>query len=678
MTRLAPPRSATVAPGSDRSKVARFLDVGSHLAALTVFGILAIGMTWPLALDLRHRLVSWGDPVFQAWTIAWDVHAALTDPLIIFDANIFYPYANTLAYSDHLFGQAALVAPILLTGGNAILADNIAVLTALTLSGFAMYLLVVDLTGSRMAAILAGVAYMFAPARMAHLEHLHILSAQWLPLAVLAARRALTGNSLRWAGVTGLVVVLQGLFGIYYLYFLIVLLSVVVGCYAIWHRTPTMLTATAKLGVTCALAAALLVPTLLPYQRVHEDLGIERSVQEVTSWRARASDYLAVAPSNALYGDTLGAWYHRNLERDLFPGVLVLALALVGLFERRRGWVRWMLLILTAVSIILSLGLYWDIGRWRIPLPYQVLYEFLPGFRAIRVPARFGLLALVGLTALAGLGLALLLRIGRERTASHLMGLALALGLAAVATTITAAEDATRITLPGSLPTSLAEARRPDYQWMAENPAPAIEFPMGEGIVGSAWPNLWSTFHWNSVVNGYSGLTPPVYYVFRDRMRDFPSPETVRLLQGIGVRTIVYHLPAGTDPSTDPFLSRAESLPQLVPVIDGPDYVYQLRSDPWLWKLTAEIPDGEAVDLPALKADAATFGMLAAILQREGHSVYGNGSLDYWHLQPAPASTCYTILPAVTNPDHVGYSGAVPIRSLGGLTIYHASRCSAD
>lgn len=644
---------------------------------MTVFALLAIAMTWPLVQDLPHRLVSWGDPVFQAWTMAWDIHALLTNPLHVFDANIFYPYRNTLAYSDTLFGQAALVAPLLISTGNAILADNVAVLLALTLSGFAMYLLVVDITGSRLAGVVAGIAYVFAPARMAHMEHLHILSAQWLPLGVLAARRALRGNALRWAAVLGVIILLQGLSGLYYLYFLAVLLVVLVVVYAVSHPTRAMLSATAKLGAACLIAVALLLPTLLPYQRVHDDLGIERSVAEITLWRARADDFLAVSPSNRLYGPILGSRYHRNLEQDLFPGVLLAGLALVGLAGGRRKWETWMLLAIGAMAITLSFGLSGNIGPWTIPLPHQVLYDFVPGFRAIRVPARFGLLALVGLAGLAGLGLDTLFRLVKARVPSAGTGL---IAVAAVAILLSAgvlAEDSTHIAMPDQLPASLVEAQRPDYAWLAQHPAPTLELPMGDGIIASAWPNFWSTFHWNQVVNGYSGLTPPVYYDFRNRMYDFPSPETIQLLQGIGVRTVVYHLPDGTSPESDPVLTKISAFPELTQVVDGPDYVYQLQSDPWLWDLSAAIPAGSPVDLPAIQSDTATFGMLAAILQRNGHAVYGDGAIDYWHLQPAPAANCYAILPETLMPDQSGYPAATAVESCGGLTIYRAKGCAA-
>ncbi|HEU4793315.1 MAG TPA: hypothetical protein VFS96_06635, partial [Nitrolancea sp.] len=374
MKHISSPVVAEPPPSRDQTAIPRLRQIAADTAALAIFALLAIVMTWPLVLDLPHRLVSWGDPVFQAWTMAWDIHVLFTDPRHIFDANIFYPYRNTLAYSDTLFGQAALVAPLLVSTGNAILADNVAVMMALTLSGFAMYLLVVDLTGSRLAGIVAGIAYVFAPARMAHLEHLHILSAQWLPLGVLAARRALRGNSFRWAAVLGVIVLLQGIFGLYYLYFLAVLLGVLVVTYALSHPTRVMLQATAKMGLACLIAGALLLPTLLPYQRVHDDLGIERSVEEVTLWRAQADDYLAVSPNNRLYGPILGTRYHRHLEQDLFPGLLLAGFALLGIIGAWRRWETWMLVVLSVSAIILSFGFTGNLGPWKIPLPYHVLY----------------------------------------------------------------------------------------------------------------------------------------------------------------------------------------------------------------------------------------------------------------------------------------------------------------
>ena len=656
----------------------RWRRVASHVGVLVFFGALAVAMTWPLATDLSHTLLSWGDPVFQAWTMAWDVHAWRTDPLRVFDANIFYPYRNTLAFADHLFGQAALVAPVLLATGNVILADNISVLLALTLSGFAMYLLVVDLTGSRLAGVVAGVAYAYLPARMAHLEHLNLLSAQWLPLAVLTARRALCGNSFRWAIALGAVIVVQGLFGVYYLMFLVPLLGFVVGTYLLWHPTRASLIATAKIAAACALAMLVLLPTLLPYLAVNTELGIQRTMGEVVKWSAQASDYLAVHPYNRLYGGLLSERYHRHLEQDLFPGVLLVALALIGLAYRRLGWERWMLLIVVVGSLVLSFGPEAEIGGRSVPLPYRLAYELVPGFKAVRVPARLGgLLAPVGLAALAGLGVALLQQrltmLARSDVSRHLAAATLA-GILAVGIL---AEGAMAWPLPDPLPATAAEARRADYEWLAEHRVPALELPMGEGLISSAWPNFWSTFHWAPLVNGYSSFAPPAYYPLRDAMHDFPSRETIRLLQGVGVRAVLYHADTSSAAERDALLRRVEDFPELqIELAAPPDYVITVAPDPWLWELAEAVPDGAAVDLPRLDADPIALALLGAILQRNGHTVYGQGAVEYWAPPPAPPGTCYAVLPSDAAPDAAGYPGATVVASREGLTLYRAAGCA--
>jgi hypothetical protein len=63
-------------------------------------------------------------------------------------------------------------------------------------------------------------------------------------------------------------------------------------------------------------------------------------------------------------------------------------LALVGLTWRKAGRDRWVLLVITIGSVILSLGLQHTFFGQRVTMPYRVLYDIVPGFRAIRVPAR--------------------------------------------------------------------------------------------------------------------------------------------------------------------------------------------------------------------------------------------------------------------------------------------------
>lgn len=645
-----------------------------HVPAFGIFVLLSLLLTWPLARDLRHVIYSWGDPVFQSWTLGWNWHALTTDPLHIFDANIFYPWHNTLAYSDHLFGQTLLALPVLMLTGEGMLANNIAVLTAFVLSGFMMYLLVYDLTGNRVAGILAGAAYAFAPSRMAHLEHLHLLSMQWPPLMLLFLRRLTqsTGRPrLYWAGGMAGAFLMQGLSGVYFLYFSVVMLVIAGAVYlgfALLERNRQLLHGVLLAAAACAVAGVLLVPTLLPYLRVQSDLDFEREPFEVTFWSAKRSDYLAAWPDNRFWNEPLAENF-RHIEQALFPGVAILLLAVIGLTHPRVRREKWVLLAVTLGSVLLSFGLTgWVLGR-EIPLPYKVFYELLPGFKAIRVPARFGMLALVGLGGLAGLGIDRLWRLALPRLPDR-RKVQVALAGLTVGLLVVTLETLTIMDLPDPLP---VDDVPPWYAWMADNPAPSVELPMGEGEVASAWPNFWSMMHWNDLANGYSGLVPPTYLDMRERMKAFPDDGSLELLQGIGVETVVVHEDFDEDRRAELDQTLLDH-PDVELQVAGQDAVYSIVPDPWIWRLVAAVPDGQPVALPHVEPDPLAFGLFVAILQREGHTVSGNGTIGYLELSPSTAA-CHLILQSGDDPVAFGYPITTLLAEDAGYRLYRSDTC---
>src|SRR5947208_173442 len=78
--------------GMTRSAI-RAIGVTTFAASLAAF------ITWPQVLHLRTSIFSHHDPYFSIWRITWVAHALATSPLHLFDANIFYPSRDTLAYS---------------------------------------------------------------------------------------------------------------------------------------------------------------------------------------------------------------------------------------------------------------------------------------------------------------------------------------------------------------------------------------------------------------------------------------------------------------------------------------------------------------------------------------------------------------------------------------------------
>ena len=160
--------------------------------------LLAIGHTWPLAVDPTHlSSVDGGDAQRDAWIVSWIAHQLPQDPLHLFDANIFHPTGYALAYSDPLLAPTLIGTPLRWLGASPIATYNLPVLIGLALTGLSMYVLVMRFTGDHLAGVLAGSLLAFNAHTLTGLGQLQTLHAQWLPLALWALDRLLIGGRRR-------------------------------------------------------------------------------------------------------------------------------------------------------------------------------------------------------------------------------------------------------------------------------------------------------------------------------------------------------------------------------------------------------------------------------------------------------------------------------------------------
>jgi hypothetical protein len=79
--------------------------------------------------------------------------------------------------------------PVWLATHDVILAYNVVFLASMALSGLGMFLLVRELTGSAVAAFLAGLAFAFLPYRLSQIPHVQVMSSEWMPWTIYAFRR---------------------------------------------------------------------------------------------------------------------------------------------------------------------------------------------------------------------------------------------------------------------------------------------------------------------------------------------------------------------------------------------------------------------------------------------------------------------------------------------------------
>jgi hypothetical protein len=660
----------------------------SWLLTPLVFIALTMLATWPMALHLGSSLNSWGDPQLQTWILAWDAHALARNPLGVWQAPIFAPYPDTLAYTDNHLALALLSSPIIWLTRNPVLAYNLMVLLSFVVTGWAVHDLAWELTGRRAAAFAAGVMFAFGPFRMAQIFHLQLLQTAWLPWGLLYLRRVLGyprrdrppgGPGWRDALLAGVFLGLQCVTALYYAFFAIVAAGGMVAWWAAgqvwrrWRRGAAWPWATIGwLAAVAAVAALIVVPLTLPYLRVYRTLGVVRSAAELDNWSAPLQSYLTVNAQNLL--GRLPPFATNSGEWVLFPGLAALGLGLLALVWRpdRESWF-WGALAAAALLLSLGTGLRWERGGPSLPLPlYGLLYDHVPGFGALRVPARWGMLVSLALAILAAQALARLqarLAQGWRRVGA---------GLLAALLLIDALAIPLRITNPDALATVppvywwLGEAKQADIRTVLELPSGPI--PRGAELERITWRMFNSRVHWKQLPVAFSGIIPFGTTDLLAEIQTLPDEAALRYLQLAGVDTLVIHrdelppddlaaLLAGLDGSG--LASRRSEV--------GPASVYTIAPSAELARF--ERTPGAVF----VSSDERVPGMLALALSRRwqaaGRPVVGAARIKYYGpLEPPQPGAAWPLglLAEAEDPRPYGFTPAERVWSSNGLAFYRA------
>jgi hypothetical protein len=375
-------------------------------------------MTWPMAAHLDTTLSDAGDPLLNSFILDWDLHSFLHHG---FEAPILYPGKHALAYSENMLGVALLVAPFTALAPLAI--HNIAMLLGFALSGYGAFLLARLITRATIPSLVAGVLYAFVPFKWDHLSHVQIISSEWLPLMLAALIFYRRSPSKFRAALFGAAFLMNGLTNVYWLLFGSVAIAITILFFAAFDGWRHF---TRALGAL-AIAACVLVPVLIPYQLVAHEYGMTRRSGESLASSATPLDWLLASGRSAVWGRMApDSW--RHAERAVFLGLLMIALPIVAAFSRRGGApvlpasgalaliafhgadVPMMLLV---VALLIRFAPRWraaitrsrfTIEEWAVALWIfiGVLGSF--GEHASRVPARWAMIAYVGLAVWAAIG----------------------------------------------------------------------------------------------------------------------------------------------------------------------------------------------------------------------------------------------------------------------------------
>jgi hypothetical protein len=504
---------------------------------------LAVLTSWPLVLHLPSRIApDLGDPVRTAWQIAWVGHAMLHDPLHLFDSNAFYPHPLSLAFSDSLLGYG----PAAFFGSGTVAAlvrYNLLFLFAWSLCFVGAYLLARELGLRKLAAAAAAAAFAYAPYRVTEAGHLHVISSGGIPLALFLLLRGYRRSSrgLVIAGwlVTAWQISLGFTLGLQFAYLLAVLALIAV---VYWWRIGRPALPRRLVAITCAGLAIVGIVTVYqarPYLKVaNEYPTAKRTLKEVKTYSAGPAAWLAASSENRVWGSVtagMRANVHSKNESVLFPGGLLLVLAVIGLaaplYTRR---LRIGLLLGIVVCSVLALGM----GLTGAGYPYRLLYDYAPGWDGVRVPGRVFTIATLFLALLAGAGAQLLAGRAGEWVKRHtgawgarrsLGGLTAVAGVVLVVGLVS--EGAGHLGHPVVPQPAKAEIGLP---------GPLFDMPT-DGAADRIW-QYYSTNGFYKIPIGNSTFDIPAVDDLRGGIGGFPDRASVEKLRFYGIRTVVLHL----------------------------------------------------------------------------------------------------------------------------------------
>jgi hypothetical protein len=547
----------------------------------------------PWTTRLSSTVVNAGDPLFYAWNIAHNAYSFSHGLTNLLDTNIFYPETNTLAYSDTLFIQSLITAPVYWITHNSIFAENLYILLTFPLTALAMFVLIVEITKNKSVSFVGSLFFTFSYSRLSQIGHVPMVSTQFLPLFFLFLIRYFRSGSWKDAFLTMIFFVCSVASSIYFGVMVGILGALLGVCSVFVIKRKFILGRSIKIIIACIPTFVLLVVLLFPYIRFKvENPTLSRSLEESSTYSSHPINYITVLPSSVI--STLGLPKQTG-EWAAFPTLTVVILACIGLWYgyKKRKADTLILGLVGFVSLLFSFGPELTIKLWqyvRFTMPYYYLYQIFPPLQIIRVPARFSLFFVLFLTVFASFGIeALLTKVARRHYKILLFCIA---GLFFIEVW---QQPMQTVLVPQQkqIPEVYLWLAKQDYGVVAELPLTPMHWgnkadvqlvkeykniTVNDMLVNETYRTYFSIFHKKPMINGYSGYFPASYLSAAFRLASFPSEDSLEFIASRNIRYIIVHFweyTAENQASLSALLQANPSLHLLQSF--GQDMVYELQ-----------------------------------------------------------------------------------------------------
>lgn len=505
----------------------------SHAVPFIVLALAALAMIYPVLNAPTTRIIGWpGDNIQYVYAAGWMAEAARSGVSPFVDWRINTPQGMALLATDVPYVGYLAVAPLTWLFG-AVFGYNAQLALAHFLSGVCAYLWITHVTGSRAGGLVAGLAFMLAPFRLAHsYGHPQIVSTYPLPLFFWALDASLRPerNWRALAALAGATFLLSAASQYYLMIGLVCGLAYALLTLAARRLNPLR---GAWFAAPATLAGALLGSA--PYLMVSRSgVYTPYELESVRMWSVSPMNFLMPSQLHPLWGALIEQLRPETLwgEKTLYLGIVAGLLALAGWrgFDRRFVWLGTAL-----TAAILALGT--DLHTGNLPLqpenPFWLPAYYLsqlPVLELMRVWARFGIVTILFVALLAGVGAARLVKAQSGRNQTLIAVILAALVIVDL--------------LPGRVESSPLEPR-PIDRWLAAQPdtftvgfVPVIDDVTNYRILFGTLTHHKPTFAFM-----HQAHLPPDFIDFNERSRGFPDSASAIRLRELGVRYLLLEKP---------------------------------------------------------------------------------------------------------------------------------------
>jgi len=527
-----------------------------YLIVILLYLIITVILTYPFIFNIHNHLfrgflrsefntkpiiweVRWEgghpDTFGFIYTMAWIAHALTTDPMNLFNANIFYPNKRVLAFHNHNFTNALIGLPFNVILGNPVLAYNFVVFFSYISTAFGMYLLTKFLISDKLIAFASGLMFVFVWLNYFYIQGIEVISSEWIPLTFLYAFKFFESQKVKHIFLFLIFFLLGALTSWYFVVYLVYSLLLFLIIQIIYRGKEILNFKNIFLFlIIFILAAAVIYPFALPYLENRDQFPDFRRTKE-----------------NALMEGSYLDTYLFPIDKMKYIQYILYLYILINLFKNKKysenektlKIAKIFFLLLAFFSFLLSLGPKLKaFGRVRnIPLPYTILFDYFPGFEVTRNPRRFEILFNLALSFISCLALYYILKMVRSDRFKKAIKIVLVL-------------------IPIINYASIANFREmlvycprgkeinKIYRWLASLKDDISIYQTSYIPGGFARPGnslretvyiYYSIYHWKKTVNGAGPWIPPSFRKLINMKEQFPAKEFLEELKKLKTNYLI-------------------------------------------------------------------------------------------------------------------------------------------